>query len=49
MGVLPIGNRVAVMGIGVYRFSGGKIVESWDKYDALGLLRQLGVNTKEEA
>jgi hypothetical protein len=49
MGVLPIGNRVAVMGIGVYRFSGGKIVESWDEYDALGLLRQLGVNTKEEA
>jgi len=49
MGVLPIGNRVAVMGIGVYRFLGGKIVESWDEYDALGLLRQLGFNTKEEA
>jgi predicted ester cyclase len=49
MGVPPIGDRVAVRGIGVYRFSGSKIVESWDEYDALGLLRQLGVNSKEEA
>jgi predicted ester cyclase len=44
MGVLPTGTRIAVTGIGVFRFSGGKIVESWDEYDALGLLRQLGAS-----
>lgn len=44
MGILPTGNRVAVTSIGVFRLSGGKIVESWDEYDALGLLRQLGAS-----
>ena len=43
-GILPTGNRVAVMSIVVFRFSGGKIVESWDEYDALGMLRQLGAS-----
>ena len=42
LGIPPTGNRVAVASIGIFRFSGGKIVESWDEYDAVGLLRQLG-------
>jgi hypothetical protein len=36
------------MGIGIFRFSRGKIVESWDEYEALGLLRQLGANFPSE-
>jgi len=35
-------------GIGIFRFLGGKIVESWDEYEALGLLRQLGANCPSE-
>ena len=44
MGISPTGNRVVVTSIGIFRFSDGKIVESWDEYDALGLLRQLGAS-----
>lgn len=43
MGVPPTGSRVAVTSTGVFRFSGGKVVESWDEYYALGVLQQLGV------
>jgi len=35
------GNTVAVTRIGAFRFSGGKVVESWDEYEAFGMLRQL--------
>jgi predicted ester cyclase len=41
MGIRPTGNRVTVTCIGIFRFSYGKIAESWDKFDADGLLRQL--------
>ncbi|MDP8950734.1 MAG: ester cyclase [Actinomycetota bacterium] len=44
MGITPAGNRVAVASIGIFRFSSGKIVESWDEHDAMGLLRQLGAS-----
>jgi steroid delta-isomerase-like uncharacterized protein len=43
MGMPPSGNRAEVTGITLERFSGGKFVESWDQYDALGMMRQLGV------
>lgn len=42
MGVPPGGNRVTVAGITINRISGGKIVESWDSYDALGMMQQVG-------
>jgi len=42
MGVPPSGNRVTVAGITINRISGGKIVESWDSYDALGMMQQVG-------
>ena len=40
-GITPTGNRVQIMGIGVFRFSEeGKVVETWDSYDQLSLMRQ---------
>ena len=42
LGIPPSGNRVEVTGITIDRFSGGKFVESWTNYDALGLMQQIG-------
>jgi steroid delta-isomerase-like uncharacterized protein len=43
-GVAPTGNRITVTGIGIFRFSEeGKVVESWDNFDQLGMMQQLGV------
>ena len=42
MGVQPSGNRVKVMGITISRIEGGKIVEEWDIYDALGMMQAIG-------
>ena len=42
-GIAPTGKPVAMSGIGVFRFSDeGKVVESWDNLDELGMLRQMG-------
>jgi predicted ester cyclase len=38
----PSGKKVAVLGVQIDRFSGGKIVESWVLFDQLGMLQQLG-------
>jgi len=43
MGIEPTGRRATVEGISISRFRGGKIVEEWHQWDALGLFRQLGV------
>ncbi|MDP8901548.1 MAG: ester cyclase [Actinomycetota bacterium] len=42
MGVAPSGNRVEVAGITINRVSGGKIAETWNIYDALGMMQQIG-------
>jgi len=43
-GIAPTGNRIEVTGIGIFRFSDeGKVVESWDNMDQLGMMQQLGV------
>jgi steroid delta-isomerase-like uncharacterized protein len=42
MGVPPSGNRVEVAGMTISRSEGGKIVEEWNNYDALGLMQQIG-------
>jgi len=39
---LPPGKKVAVPGVQIDRFSGGKIIESWTLFDQLGMLQQLG-------
>jgi steroid delta-isomerase-like uncharacterized protein len=42
-GIAPTGELIKVTGIGIFRFSeGGKVVESWDNFDQLGMMRQLG-------
>ena len=43
MGIPPTGRRVTVTGITINRIVGGKIMETWNNYDALGQLQQLGV------
>ena len=42
MGIPATGNRIEVESTGMFRTSSGKIAESWDHFDALGLIRQLG-------
>ncbi len=42
-GLAPTFRRVNVGGMDVYRISGGRIVESPEGFDALGMLGQLGV------
>lgn len=48
MGVPPSGNRVTVAGITINRIAGGKIAESWDNYDALGMMQQVGAIPQSE-
>jgi steroid delta-isomerase-like uncharacterized protein len=43
MGIPPTGRKATVMGIAVYRVVSGQITEAWFTWDALGLMRQLGV------
>ncbi len=43
MGIAPTGKLGTVTGITIYRFSGGKIHESWSNWDDLGMLQQLGI------
>ena len=44
------GNRMEITGISIERISEGKVVESWDSYDAMGMMQQLGhIPSPEEA
>jgi steroid delta-isomerase-like uncharacterized protein len=42
MGMPPTGKAIRTAAIQIFRFSNGKIVESWAARDDLGTLRQLG-------
>ena len=42
MDMPPSGRKVAVPGVQIDRFAGGKIVEEWTLFDQLGMLQQLG-------
>ena len=42
-GIPPTGKRVEVPGMGIDYFSGGKMAESWEYYDVMGMMVQLGV------
>jgi hypothetical protein len=42
MGMPPTGKTIRTLAIQIFRFAGGKIVESWAVRDDLGVLRQLG-------
>jgi steroid delta-isomerase-like uncharacterized protein len=43
MGIAPTGKRVTVTGMTINRIENGKIAETWNNFDALGQLQQLGV------
>ncbi len=43
MGMPATGKQVAVTGIDITRYAGGKAVEHWGNQDLLGLMQQLGV------
>ena len=50
MGIAPSGNRVTVSGTSIERIVDGKIEETWDNYDALGMMQQIGaIPSPEEA
>jgi len=50
MGIAPTGNRVMVAGTSVERIVDGQIEETWDNYDALGMMQQIGaIPSLEEA
>ena len=42
MGIAPTGRATEGHGMTIDRFEDGKLVESWDNWNALGLLQQIG-------
>jgi steroid delta-isomerase-like uncharacterized protein len=42
-GISPTGRKVSVEGITINQIAGGKIMDSYVSWDALGLMQQLGV------
>ncbi len=44
LGRPPTGKSGGVEGVTIARFRGGRCVESWAQWDALGMFRQLGVD-----
>jgi steroid delta-isomerase-like uncharacterized protein len=49
LGLPPTGQRVTVSGIVIVRVAGSQIVEGWNSWDQLGLLRQTGAIPAPEA
>ena len=49
LGVPPTGRRITLAGIILVRISGGQIVEGWNSWDQLGLLRQIGALPSAES
>ena len=41
-GIPPTGTRATVTEMHMFRIAGGKVVERWGEWDALGLMQQLG-------
>jgi predicted ester cyclase len=42
LGVMPTGRNISIQGIVIIRVVEDQIVEGWNSYDQLGLLRQIG-------
>jgi predicted ester cyclase len=42
LGVAPTGRRIRIAGVVMVRIANGQIVEGWNSWDQLGLLRQIG-------
>lgn len=43
MGIAPTGKESTVTGLTIDKIKDGKIIESWNNWDTLGMMRQLGV------
>jgi len=43
MGIAPTGNQISITGIVIYRIAGDKFVESWENFDQMAMMQQLGV------
>ncbi|GAA4424335.1 ester cyclase [Pontibacter saemangeumensis] len=43
MGMAPTGKSISSTGISIHRIASGKIAETWNNYDALGIFQQLGI------
>jgi predicted ester cyclase len=43
MGIAPTGKKLAVSGIVITRWAGGKEVEAWESLDTLAFYQQLGI------
>jgi steroid delta-isomerase-like uncharacterized protein len=43
MGLAPTGETVRTSGVEIFRFDGNQIAEHWATFDALGMLRQIGM------
>ena len=43
LGIAPTGKESTVTGLTIDRIADGKIVESWNNWDTLGMLQQIGV------
>ena len=48
VGMPASGNQVTIKGMSMDRISGGKFVETWDMYDALGMMQQIGAISSPE-
>jgi predicted ester cyclase len=42
-GIAPTGRRVTCTGMVISHFKNGKVIEEFESYDSLGLMRQIGV------
>ena len=42
LGVAPTGKQVTWAGVNIYRIAGGKLAETWQLADMLGIMRQIG-------
>jgi predicted ester cyclase len=42
LGIPPTGKRIRLAGIVLVRISNGQLVEGWNSWDQLGMLRQIG-------
>ena len=43
MGLAPTGKQVRTSGVELFRLDDGKTAEHWAAFDALGMLRQVGM------
>lgn len=43
MGIEPTGKKICITGITIHRITNGKIAETWNNYDSLSMIEQLGL------